>query len=81
MLNPTKRSDFCVSPKCVDYYEESDEWAILYTDEVANIQLGLRPEKVPTEAQPLIIARLHMSDEHSMIIDVRSIERASNSTL
>ena len=63
--------------KCVDYYEESDEWAILYTDEVANIQLGLPPEKVPPEAQPLIIARLHMSDEHSMIIDVRSIERAS----
>lgn len=63
--------------RCVDYYEESDEWAIFYTDEAANIQLGLPPEKVPPEAQPLIIARLHMPDEHSMVIDVRSIERAS----
>ena len=61
----------------MDYYEESDEWVILYTDEAANIQLGLPPEKVPQEAQPLIIARLQMLGEQAMVIDVRSIERAS----
>lgn len=63
--------------KCMEYYEMSDEWTILYADEAANITLAIPPEKVPPEAQPLIIATIHMPDEQSMVVDVRSIERAS----
>jgi len=62
--------------KCMRYDEELNDWVILYAKETAKIGLQVAVNKVPKEARPLIIATIYIKSECSMLIDVRSIERA-----
>lgn len=62
--------------RCMKYEEELDNWIIQYSDETAQIGLNVPPKKVPKEAQPLVIATIYIENETTMLIDVRSIERA-----
>lgn len=62
--------------KCLKYDTELHDWTVEYKDEAANIGLGVAPHKVPKEVQPLIIATIYIENETTMLIDVRSIERA-----
>ena len=62
--------------KCMDYDEEFDAWVLSYNNEAANLGLAVPAKKVPQEAQPLIIATIYIKHNDSVLIDVRSIERA-----
>jgi len=63
--------------KCVEYDENLKDWVIYYADEAAKIKLKVPPSKVPKQARPLVIATIYIDNEHAMLIDIRSIERAS----
>jgi len=63
--------------KCLKYNNELNDWVVEYADEAANIGLSIAPHHVPKEAQPLVIATIYIENERTMLIDVRSIERAS----
>lgn len=62
--------------KCMKYDGELDDWVVEYGDETAKIGLAVSPKKVPKHAQPLIIATIYIEHETTMLVDVRSIERA-----
>ena len=63
--------------KCFEYDAILNDWTIRYSDEAANIGLKVPPEKIPPQAQPLIIATIFIENKQAMLIDVRSIERAA----
>lgn len=63
--------------RCLQYNENLDDWVVEYTHEAANIGLSVKPKEVPKEAQPLIIATIYIENDTTMLVDVRSIERAS----
>lgn len=63
--------------KCFEYNKDLDDWAVEYTNEAANIGLKVKPESVPKAAQPLVIATIYIENDTTMLVDVRSIERAS----
>lgn len=63
--------------KCMKYDENLDDWIIMYTDEAGKIGLQVSPKKVPKKAQPLVIASIYTESENTMLVDVRSIERAA----
>ena len=63
--------------KCLKYHDELNDWVVEYADEAAKIGLGVEPNKVPKEIQPLIIATIYIENDTTMLVDVRSIERAS----
>ncbi len=65
------------SIKCLKHDEKLNDWVVEYTDEAANIGLAVKPKNVPKEAQPLIIATIYIENETTMLVDVRSIERAA----
>lgn len=62
--------------KCMQYHENLNDWVIEYTNEAEQLNLKVSPANVPKEAQPLIIATFYIEHETSLLIDVRSIERA-----
>jgi hypothetical protein len=62
--------------KCMMYDAKLDDWTLEYSNEASNIGLEVSPEKVPEEANPLIIATIYIENDTTMLIDVRSIERA-----
>lgn len=62
--------------KCMLYDEDSNDWVINYMEEAVKIGLQIPPNKVPKKAQPLVIATIYIDNENTMLIDVRSIERA-----
>ncbi len=64
------------SLRCLKYDEKLNDWVVEYRDEAADLKLGVKPEKVPKEAQPLIIATIYIENETTMLVDIRSIERA-----
>jgi len=61
---------------CLKYDEALKDWVVEYTHEAAKIGLSVAPNKVPKEAQPLIIATIYIENDTTMLVDVRSIERA-----
>jgi len=63
--------------KCLKYHEDLKDWVVEYADEAANLGLSVKPKQVPKEAQPLIIATIYIENETTMLLDIRSIERAS----
>ena len=63
--------------KCFNYDEKLNDWVVEYSHEAAHIGLKVKPNQVPKEAQPLIIATLYIDNETTMLVDVRSIERAT----
>ena len=63
--------------KCMLYNENLNDWVVNYAAEAANMKLKVPPSKVPKKARPLIIATIYIDNEHAMLIDVRSIERAA----
>lgn len=63
--------------KCFEYNKNLNDWTVEYSNESANIGLKVKPEHVPKAAQPLIIATIYIENDTTMLVDVRSIERAS----
>ena len=63
--------------KCMLYDESLNDWVVNYADEAAKIKLKVAPSNVPKKARPLIIATIYIDNEHAMLVDVRSIERAA----
>lgn len=47
-----------------------------YAHEAAKIGLNKKPSQVPKNVQPLVIATIYIEGEATMLVDVRSIERA-----
>ncbi len=62
--------------KCFEYNEKLNDWVVEYANEAANIGLAIAPNQVPKEAQPLLIATIYIENKTTMLVDVRSIERA-----
>ena len=63
--------------ECMNYDEKLNDWVVYYTAEAAKPKLNVPPSKVPKEARPLIIATIYIDNESAMLIDIRSIERAT----
>lgn len=63
--------------KCLKYDESLNDWVVEYVHEASNIGLSVKPKQVPKEAQPLLIATIYIENDTTMLMDVRSIERAS----
>ena len=62
--------------KCLEFDHELNDWIVKYVHEAAHIGLAVAPNRVPREAQPLIIATIYIENDTTMLVDVRSIERA-----
>lgn len=60
----------------MNHHENLNDWVTNYTAEAAKIKLKVPPGKVPKKTRPLIIATIYIDNEHTMLIDVRSIELA-----
>ena len=63
--------------KCIDYDADLDEGILMYIEEATDFNLNVAPNKIPKKAQPLIIAKLFIEDKNTLLIDLRSIERAA----
>ena len=61
---------------CMIYTSSVDDWVVEYSVEENQPALSIPPQDVPMEAQPLIIATIYIENQLTMLIDVRSIERA-----
>jgi hypothetical protein len=61
----------------MEYSPQLNDWTILYTKEATRIELQVLPEQVPTQARPLVIATIYIENNANMLIDIRSIERAT----
>ena len=61
---------------CFNFDEKLLDWVLEYSNEAESIGLNVTPNQVPKNAQPLVIATLYLDDKHTMLIDVRSVERA-----
>jgi hypothetical protein len=62
--------------KCINHSSYLDNWMLMYTEEAAHIELKVSPNKIPKEARPLVIGALYIKDKKTLLIDVRSVERA-----
>jgi hypothetical protein len=60
----------------MQYHDSSDDWVILYESEAAHIGLAVPPNQIPEKLSPVVIASIYIDHETSMLMDVRSIERA-----
>lgn len=64
--------------KCIGSDDDTfKECVLFYKEEAAKIPLRVPPHRVPKEMQPLVIATLYMEDAETLLVDVRSIERAA----
>ncbi len=62
--------------RCIYYDSELNDWTLRYEAEAANISLNVPSSQTPAKARPLVIATIYL-ENGEMLIDVRSIERAS----
>ncbi|PIQ43420.1 MAG: hypothetical protein COV52_05335 [Gammaproteobacteria bacterium CG11_big_fil_rev_8_21_14_0_20_46_22] len=61
--------------KCMSH-DAPREWVLMYTAETSRLGLSIPPKQVPKEMQPLVIATCYIEDKQTLLVDVRSIERA-----
>ncbi|HLB32909.1 MAG TPA: SEC-C domain-containing protein [Chthoniobacterales bacterium] len=61
--------------RCIDW-DENNKFFLNYIYETKDIDLAVKCNKVPNELQPIILAEGKIIEEATMVLDLRSFERA-----
>lgn len=60
--------------RCIDF-QGNDKFLINYIYETENFDLDVKCTGIPKEIQPIILAKVKIIDEKTMVLDLRSFER------
>jgi len=62
--------------RCVDYDSPRKRWVWLYADEAKNLRFQRSYGQLPKELHPIVIGAFFLRMEKSLLLDLRSCERA-----
>jgi hypothetical protein len=63
--------------RCMDFDATRNRWVWLFEHEAKKLRLGKPHNQLPKEIRPVVIGSFTFRGEEQMLLDVRSIERAS----